>query len=63
MRLVTYKGRDCKNRKDRLNKWCARECERSQLVEENTDFTLQVTTRIYNKGERCEKESQNQKAE
>ncbi len=62
----TYEGNDCKPKstKDRLNKWCARECERSKLIEANTEFNLcNFSTRIYNKGERYEKESQNQKAE
>jgi len=38
----TYEGRDGKPRdlRDRLNKWCARECERSVIIRANEDFSL-----------------------
>ena len=35
--------------RERLNKWCCRECERSQMVEPGEDFDLpDFTRRVYN---------------
>lgn len=38
----TYEGQDAKPTKlaERLNKWCARECERSKKVKPNEDYNL-----------------------
>lgn len=47
----TYEGGDGKPRcpEERLNKWCARECERSEIVNDNESFYLRdFTNRVKN---------------
>ncbi len=47
----TAEGGHCKPRTpgERLNKWCCRECERSQTVKPGEDFELpDFTRRVYN---------------
>jgi hypothetical protein len=49
----TYEGGHGKpeNKNERLNKWCARECERSIIVEVNQPLELKnYSKRVYNKG-------------
>lgn len=42
----------------RLNKWCARECERSKIADPNTDFELpDFSERLYNYPPRYRKET------
>lgn len=38
----TYEGRDAKpiRKEDRLNRWCARQCERSVMADINEEFEL-----------------------
>ena len=47
----TYEGEDGKptSPAERLNKWCARECERSRMVDPNQEFELpDFSKRQYN---------------
>ena len=51
----TYEGGQAKptHREERLNKWCARECERSKMVKCNEDFSLfDFSIRVPNYGSR-----------
>jgi hypothetical protein len=51
----TYEGGQAKPRalEDRLNKWCARECERSTIVEPGETIKLrEFSRRVYNLPER-----------
>lgn len=46
-----YEGGHAKPKtpEERLNKWCARECERSSIVDYNTEFELDdLSQRFYN---------------
>ena len=47
----TWEGGDTKpqRREERMNKWCARACERSTIVKDNEDFKiLDFNTRVRN---------------
>ncbi len=41
----TYEGGDCKPKDKQLNKWCARECERSTKIEDCKEFKLSDFTK------------------
>ena len=51
LEVDTSEGGDTKpkTKEERLNKWCARECERSKIVKNNEDFELlDFNTRVKN---------------